>query len=117
MTAVRQAPEPLRLVQEFVNTRELESGEDELANVLGLRDWLVAHRLLGTAVEVGEDELRVAVEVREALRLLLLANGGEVLDPTAAETLDRTSRATGVELRFRPDGVAQLEPAGRGVSG
>jgi len=117
MTAVREAPEPLRVVQEFVNTLEIESGRDELAHASGLRAWLVARGLLSEGDEVGETERSLTVEAREALRLLLLANGGEPLDPAAAETLNRTSEATGVELRFGVDGAARLEPAAHGVAG
>jgi predicted RNA-binding Zn ribbon-like protein len=116
MTAVRQAPEPLRLVQEFVNTLDVESGRDELARRWGLEEWLLERGLIEPADDVGEDERRRAVEVREALRLLLLANAGEPLDPAALEALGRASRAGSLELRFVPGGGAVLEPAEPGVA-
>src|SRR5262245_54816427 len=117
MSAVRQAPGPLRLVQDFVNTLDLESGHDELARTWGLQDWLRERGLLAAGDQVGEDERRRAVEVREALRQLLLANGGEKLDPAVLEVLGRASRAGSLELRFVAGGGAVLEPAEPGVAG
>jgi predicted RNA-binding Zn ribbon-like protein len=117
MTAVRQAPEPLRLVQEFVNTLDLESGHDELARTWGLQGWLLERGLVAVGDDVREDERRRAVEVREALRQLLLANGGETLDPAALDALGRASEARSLELRFVAGGGAVLEPAEPGVAG
>ena len=58
------APEPLRLVQEFVNTVNLETGEDWLA------DWLADQG-------AGAGDVERARAVREALRDLLYANNGQ----------------------------------------
>ena len=41
------APGPLRVIQLFVNTNDLETGPDLLPDAGALRDWLVAHELLG----------------------------------------------------------------------
>src|SRR5579871_83083 len=57
------APEPLLLVQRFVNTVNCESGQD------WLDDWLVEQRITGTP-----DELDRARVVREAIRELLYEN-------------------------------------------
>jgi predicted RNA-binding Zn ribbon-like protein len=117
MATVRQAPGALRLVQEFVNTLEVESGRDELARTWALAEWLRERGLLAQDAEVDEGARVLAVEVREALRLLLLANGGGELDPAAADTLDRARAATCLALRFGPGGAAILEPAHGGVGG
>ena len=71
---VTQASEPLRLVQRFLNTADLEAGADELADAAGARRWLVANRLLGRADAFGERDRELLVEVRETLRRLAHAN-------------------------------------------
>ena len=42
----KTAPEPLELVQRFVNSIDLEDGEDELASPQALRDWLAERDLM-----------------------------------------------------------------------
>ena len=42
----RPRPTPLELVRRFVNTWDVESGADELADVAATRAWLVDHGLL-----------------------------------------------------------------------
>ena len=41
------APGPLRVIQLFVNTNDLETGPDLLPDAAALRAWLLAHELLG----------------------------------------------------------------------
>ena len=43
----KTAPEPLELVQRFVNSVDLESGEDELGEPEALRAWLAERDLIG----------------------------------------------------------------------
>jgi predicted RNA-binding Zn ribbon-like protein len=63
------APEPLRLVQLFVNTVDHEHGREWLPTPDVLDAWLDERSL--PHGRVGEAELRQAVELREALRTLL----------------------------------------------
>ena len=42
----KTAPEPLYLVQRFVNSVDLETGEDELATPEALRDWFAERGLM-----------------------------------------------------------------------
>jgi predicted RNA-binding Zn ribbon-like protein len=65
----KAAPEPLRRVQLFVNSADVEHGVDWLP------DWLSEHGL--------DRELERARDLREALRLLVLANNGRQVDPGA----------------------------------
>jgi predicted RNA-binding Zn ribbon-like protein len=109
-----QAPESLRLVQAFVNSVDLEEGRDGLAGPAGLEEWLLGHSLLDVATGVSEEERARAVAMREALRALLLANGGAAPDPSALEALDRVGAR--LEVRFGPDG-AELAPVASGVDG
>jgi len=67
--------------------------------------WLGTHGLTGASV-------RDAVDVREAIRELLLANNGLSADVArATATLDREALASGLALRF-VDGSATVEGEG-----
>ncbi|HEY2936842.1 MAG TPA: ABATE domain-containing protein [Gaiellaceae bacterium] len=84
------APEPLRLVQRFVNTLDHERGREWIGTPAALAEWLGA--------PVGEDDLRRAHELREALRAFLRANNGAPLDADALTTLSRAARRLTLEL-------------------
>ena len=72
----RSAPEPLELVQAFVNTVDADHGPDLFALSGGLGEWLGRR---GLAVQrVSEGELGRAGELRESLRVLLLARTVDV---------------------------------------
>jgi predicted RNA-binding Zn ribbon-like protein len=99
----------IELVRDFVNTFDVESQTDSLATRADLTRWLRAHRLAGPAT------LSDAIAVREALRELLLANNHLPADVEGASALlDRSARAAGLRVRFRPGGA---EVAGRGGLG
>jgi len=115
MALERPAPGELELVRSFVNTRDLEEDTDELAAPSDLRDWLAEQDLLGRGEPVGAADLRRAVRLREALRMLLLANSGGEADPSAGAELDAAARRARLSARFGPDGTAGLEPAADGV--
>jgi predicted RNA-binding Zn ribbon-like protein len=111
------APGDLELVRRFVNTRDLELGTDLLATPADLGAWLrdevvATDDAVMTAATAAD--LRRAVELREALRALLLANAtgggppGEALDAIVA---------VGRRARLRVDGDLRLVPAARGVDG
>lgn len=110
----KAAPPPLRIVQELVNTTDHEHGREWLASPAELRSWLCDRRLLGARARVGPGELARALELREALRALLIANNtGRSADEQLA-VLNRVSGrsrlgahfdARGVELRSRARGV------------
>jgi predicted RNA-binding Zn ribbon-like protein len=107
----RPATGGLELVQAFVNTVDREHGPDLLDEDAGLADWL-ERRMLPADLRPGDRER--ALEVREALRTLLLANNGEPRDPAAQDTLERAARRARLEPAFPPDG-ATLVPRGAGV--
>jgi hypothetical protein len=79
-----EVPEEVRLVNEFLNTLDLETyGEhagkpDEeregLRSPERLRAWFVGRGLLGREVAVNEADRQLAVGVRDALRSAALAN-------------------------------------------
>jgi predicted RNA-binding Zn ribbon-like protein len=102
----------LRLVQDFVNTLDREHGNDLLDGTDGLAAWL-EHRGLDADGLRPRDVAR-AVEVREALRALLLANNGGPAAPEAHAVLEDAARRAGLAPVFAE---AALVPAAGGVDG
>ena len=88
----KAAPEPLRQVQLFLNSVDLHN------EVEWLPDWLESRQLV--------HERRRAAELREALRLLVLANNGLELDPSALELVNGAAERVAVEVDEH--GVARL---------
>jgi predicted RNA-binding Zn ribbon-like protein len=113
----KTAPEPLRLVQRFVNSLDLEDDEDELDSPQALRAWLAERELIETRASVGPADLRRALDVREGLRALLLRNNGLEFDPDKVERLDRAAARAGVRVSFSAAAEPTLAPAGDGVDG
>ena len=81
-----EVPEEVRLVNEFLNTLDLErfgehvgKPEEEREGLRcpeRLKAWLVGRGLLGREVAVSEVDRRLAVQVRDALRSAAAANSG-----------------------------------------
>jgi predicted RNA-binding Zn ribbon-like protein len=113
----KTAPAPLRLVQRFVNSVDLENGQDELTSPEALRDWLAERDLMDPGERVTAANLKRAVDVREGLRALLLANAGLPLDAERVERLDAAVRRAGMRMRFRAGAEPALEPEATGVDG
>jgi predicted RNA-binding Zn ribbon-like protein len=106
------------LVRDFVNTlhKDIHGDEEELTTPAALSAWLREHGL-GGGRRASADDLSHAIELREALRTLLLSNNAvEVDDDAAHRVLDDAARRGRVELRF-VDGAPTLVPASRGVDG
>jgi predicted RNA-binding Zn ribbon-like protein len=116
-TPEKTAPEPLRLVQRFVNSIDLENGEDELTGPDELGAWLRAHGLMERGSKVTSADLRRTLDVREGLRALLLANSGMAPDAELVERLDRAAARAGVRVEFKPGAEPRLAPEASGVDG
>ncbi len=117
MAARPPAPEPLELVRQFVNTRDVESGADELADARATEAWLVAHGLLDDAVRLEPADQRRVVELREALRALLLANNGVPLDPHVVEVLNSVAERSPLHASFDVTGTIGVTGRSAGVDG
>jgi predicted RNA-binding Zn ribbon-like protein len=113
----KTAPQPLYLVQRFVNSIDLESGEDELDSPDALGSWLAERGLIDAGERLGDADLARALDVREGLRAVLLANNGLPLDEEKVERLDRAVRRAGVRVRFRPGEEPRLVPDSPGIDG
>ncbi len=116
MSKTQEAPGRLECVREFVNTRDIEAGSDELSSPAALGVWLAA-RGLGAARPTRED-LKRAIELREALRAVMLAhNDRQPVPHGASATLDAAARRARLQLRFDGRAAAVLEPEAAGVAG
>jgi predicted RNA-binding Zn ribbon-like protein len=113
----KTAPQPLYLVQRFVNSVDLENGEDELTSPDALRDWLVERELIGPDEPAGAADLRRALDVREGLRAVLMANNGMAADAEKLERLEKAAGRAGLRMRFSSDADPRLEPGPAGVDG
>jgi predicted RNA-binding Zn ribbon-like protein len=108
------APGRLRIVQRFVNSTDRENEREELETPAALERLLAELDLLraGTVL-LTETDLRRALEVREALRELLLANNGGHVRVEALRTLESASRAAQFALLLEPgDGRLVAEAPG-----
>jgi predicted RNA-binding Zn ribbon-like protein len=113
----KTAPQPLYLVQRFVNSVDIEDGDDELTSPEALRDWLVERDLMKADEDVGPADLRRALDAREGLRALMLANNGMPLDADKVEHLDRVASRATVRVSFVPGEAPALVADERGVDG
>ena len=110
-------PAGIDLVSRFVNTLDVETGSDALADPAALCGWLEQEGLLAGGARAGEGDLAQARALREALRALILGNNGGPPDDAAAAILEEAARRARLGLRFHADGRAALEPGAGGVDG
>jgi predicted RNA-binding Zn ribbon-like protein len=117
MSKRSDAPGALDVVRSFVNTHDLEDNTDAIAAPDQLSAWLTEHGLLDGAGSADAAQVARAAGLREALRHMLLANGGVPPDPEAPATVDAIARHARVGVRFHPDGSSSVEPEASGVDG
>jgi predicted RNA-binding Zn ribbon-like protein len=116
-TGDETVPSELVAVQALVNTVALESNDDQLDSPEALRRFLTGHGLLGPSEPVGQADLALAVELREALRAMLRVNHGEPLDPAALEVVNRAAAALPLQVGFDTEGQPVLGPGSAGCRG
>jgi predicted RNA-binding Zn ribbon-like protein len=109
------APGELELVREFVNTLDLETGTEELSSPRRLRDWLAKRRLLSSGTKLDESSRDRAIEFREALRGLMLANHGGSPRDRDVRIVNRETASAELAVRLRDDGRMELQPRGSGL--
>jgi predicted RNA-binding Zn ribbon-like protein len=110
-------PGRLVLVQDFVNTEDLEEGTDALSDPGSLAAWLHERDLLDGAAKASARDVAQAQAVRAALRALAIANNDEPLDAGAVERLDRAAADAKLSVRFGAEGDAEVAPLARGIDG
>ena len=109
---VSPAPGELEFVRRFVNTLNIETGVDSLADAVSWKTWAAGHEVDG---EASTAELAYARDVREALRAAMLANHDRSPMPASTERLltEAASRAR-FSLRFEGQS-AHFTGAGAGM--
>jgi predicted RNA-binding Zn ribbon-like protein len=114
------APGDLRLVQDFVNTLDSDDGFRQIETLrepADLERWLRDRDLVERGARVGRSEFERALELRRALRSLLLAHAGVEPETAALKEVNRVAAAVRVTLQFHDDGSTELVPAVGGVDG
>src|SRR5262245_34815910 len=110
-------PRELVAVQALVNTIDLESNDERLDSPEALKRFLTGQGLLAPSEAVGEADLAMAIELREALRAMLRVNHGEPLDPAALEVVNRAAAGLPLQVAFDTDGQPVLGPGSAGCRG
>jgi predicted RNA-binding Zn ribbon-like protein len=112
----KAAPKPLRIVQELVNSVDLEHGVEWLATPAELQAWLAERKLDGSERPTRRAVERVH-ELRATLRELLIANNEQRTAPEAAEALRDAADRARLTLELGAHGHLELRPNARGVDG
>lgn len=104
-----RGPGAIGLLQDFLNTADIESESDLVATPAALSDWLGTKGLPHAAGKVGAEEHARILELRERLRDALEAVTHGDKPSRAYARLDEIASA--VPLRVRFGEPARLEPA------
>lgn len=107
----KPAPGTLRLVQAFVNTRDIYHDLDRLPDVDSLEDWMESAGLVYGGTSVSEEDLEIAAELRVALRDILDRNSSDnrsKTNPQAIEELNQLADLLPLKVRFDDEGHAQV---------
>src|SRR4051794_1436739 len=115
--AANPAPGELELVRAFVNTWDADEGTEGIPGPAELRAWLAGNGLLANGARVTAVEYRQAIEVREALRALMLQNAGLDVGSEAGPALDAAARRARLGVRFTPDGAVRTQAEAGGGAG
>jgi predicted RNA-binding Zn ribbon-like protein len=106
-------PPPLRLVRDFVNTVEYQEDDERWTTPADLDEWLLTRGLLQKAqpLRSTDEDLALAVTVREGLRSVLATHAGHDADASALAGLDEALRELPVQISFINSGAFGLAPA------
>src|SRR5690349_20098970 len=102
----KAAPGELEYVRVFVNTLDLETHEDKLADAEATAAWFAERDLLPPGERLTDADVRQAREMREALRKLLLAHNGAPLEPAAVDAVNAAAKSAELVVRFDETGHA-----------
>lgn len=114
----RSPPHGLDLVIGFVNTIDREVDLDSIETPEQLGQWLRDRGLLPEQpLPVGRRQHRDAIELREALTALMLANNGRPPDFDAAAVVDRVAARGRLGIGFDADARANVVTRAPGFHG
>src|SRR5919106_6291087 len=112
------APGRLELVRQFVNTRDIEAGKDDVDSPQALTAWLRAADLIEGTHSATPADHRAAIALREALRVALAANHlDDVIPDDALAVLNATARKANLKVSVDASHRFGVQPASGGVAG
>ncbi|SDK43207.1 Conserved protein containing a Zn-ribbon-like motif, possibly RNA-binding [Nonomuraea maritima] len=94
--ATGTAPMPLRVIEEFINTRRRDG--DEIATPQQLATWLHARGLIPVDTVVNAEQRDQAERIREGLRALIAENNTEPVSSPRPDGLNPAARAELADL-------------------
>ncbi len=108
------APEPVRLVQRFLNSVDIEGGEEAFDGPLGVRQWLASVGLPGSRSPLSDADVASVIELREAIRDVLEGRTHGRTSESSIRRFDRAADALPLRVRATADGIglAPGRPAG-----
>ena len=109
-------PTSAALVEDFVNTLDLEDGSDVIDSPRALRAW-IQRRMGLRARTLDEDGWIEVIRVREALREVIESHTTGSLDHKVVRTLNRAGASARVGIRWEDDGAASFAPGDAGAGG
>ena len=109
------APGQLGLVQSFLNTSDLQTSRDQLAESDSMHAWLAERRLISPGTEYDEADRRRLSELRKAVHELVAANGGDGVQRRAVTTLNEAARRVRLGVRLHPEDGYRLMAEGVGI--
>jgi predicted RNA-binding Zn ribbon-like protein len=114
-----KAPGRLELLQRFVNSynHDFPPEWDRIGTAARAQAWLRQKRLVARDDRITDVDAARLRELREAMRVLVIANHGGRLDAAAAEVIRRAAAAAPLTIAVDAGGRTALEPARRGVDG
>jgi len=104
-------PPTARLLRDFVNTAEPQTGGEELRSPGGLATWAADHGLLPAGTRLRPADVADAVAVREGLRAVLHAHAGHEPPAAPLDALDAVLARVAVRAAFDAGGDLRLGAA------
>ena len=117
-TETRPAPEPLNRVQALINSADLVSGVDRLADPASSQQWLEAQGLIAPACFPTAEELSTIRGFREALRALVAHNSdGPAPTEEQLAPLNSIAHLATAHVQLDADGNVRMVTVGDGLPG
>lgn len=101
----------------FVNTLDIDNGEDHLVDPGVAAAWMTEAGLLPTGAGLGSRDLAKVLQTREAFRAVLVANAAGGRADEAVQTLNGFADEASIAIRLSGPGTAVPVVAADGVDG
>ena len=111
------APGDLELLQRFTNLHVHDDEGTHLDPPVELIQWFLADRgLLPEGEWLAEADRETFLELRDAIRALIVGAEGATVSAVHAQAIDRIGLAAGLHPHFHGAHVPTLEPKGSGIA-